>query len=44
MMKLKKLNIILTQEDADELSARMGNPKFDPHGDPIPDTDGNILE
>ncbi|MCW8849370.1 MAG: metal-dependent transcriptional regulator, partial [Melioribacteraceae bacterium] len=40
----EKIEHILTQKDADELSARMGNPKFDPHGDPIPDTDGNILE
>ena len=40
----EKVEHNLTQQDADELSARMGNPKFDPHGDPIPDTDGNILE
>lgn len=40
----EKVEHNLTQKDADELSARMGNPKFDPHGDPIPDTDGNILE
>ncbi|MCB0744035.1 MAG: metal-dependent transcriptional regulator [Ignavibacteriae bacterium] len=30
----------LTPEEADALSAKMGNPKFDPHGDPIPSTDG----
>lgn len=34
----------LSQEEADKLSARMGNPKFDPHGDPIPATDGTVLE
>lgn len=33
----------LSQEDADQLSAKMGNPKYDPHGDPIPDTDGKVL-
>ena len=40
----EKVEHKLTQQDADELAARMGNPKFDPHGDPIPDTHGNILE
>ncbi len=40
----EKVEHILTQEDADQLSAKMGNPKFDPHGDPIPDTDGMVLE
>lgn len=40
----EKVEHILTQEDADQLSAKMGNPKFDPHGDPIPDTDGKVLE
>lgn len=32
--------------ESDELARRLddflGNPKFDPHGDPIPDQDGNI--
>lgn len=40
----EKVEHILTAEDADQLSAKMGNPKFDPHGDPIPDTDGMVLE
>ena len=31
-----------TPEEADVLSARMGHPRFDPHGDPIPTADGEI--
>ena len=27
---------------ADQISAYLGNPKFDPHGDPIPNADGEI--
>jgi DtxR family Mn-dependent transcriptional regulator len=27
---------------ADKLAIFLGNPQFDPHGDPIPDTDGNV--
>ena len=30
----------LTPTDADALAAQIGNPVFDPHGDPIPSTDG----
>ncbi|MEZ4810055.1 MAG: metal-dependent transcriptional regulator [Allomuricauda sp.] len=29
-------------EEADKIAARMGNPAFDPHGDPIPSKDGVI--
>lgn len=32
----------MSQSEADALSAKMGNPKFDPHGDPIPTSDGEI--
>ena len=39
----EKVEHILSQEDADLLSAKMGNPKFDPHGDPIPASDGTIF-
>lgn len=28
--------------EANELAARMGNPRFDPHGDPIPSASGDI--
>jgi len=38
----EKVEHLLSQEDADLLSARMGNPKFDPHGDPIPAKDGTL--
>ncbi|MGB5287485.1 MAG: metal-dependent transcriptional regulator [Ignavibacteriaceae bacterium] len=30
----------LTPSDADALAAQIGNPVFDPHGDPIPSTEG----
>ncbi len=32
----------LTPTDADALAAQIGNPVFDPHGDPIPSTDGKL--
>jgi DtxR family Mn-dependent transcriptional regulator len=32
----------LSPEEADALAARMGNPAFDPHGDPIPSATGDI--
>lgn len=32
----------LTREEADALSNRLGNPRFDPHGDPIPTADGAV--
>ena len=34
----------LTPSDADMLAAQIGNPVFDPHGDPIPSTEGKIPE
>jgi len=30
----------LTREQADELATRLGNPRYDPHGDPIPTAEG----
>ncbi len=30
----------VTAEEAEALSAQLGNPRFDPHGDPIPTSDG----
>jgi len=33
---------LLSVEEADALSAQMGNPVFDPHGDPIPTSDGKL--
>jgi len=32
----------VTVEDTEKLAAQMGNPVFDPHGDPIPTLDGNL--
>ena len=32
-----------TPEEAEALSARMGHPRFDPHGDPIPTPSGEIV-
>lgn len=32
----------LTPGEADALSARLGHPRYDPHGDPIPTTDGEM--
>ncbi|NIV71390.1 MAG: hypothetical protein GWN16_01495, partial [Calditrichae bacterium] len=37
----KKEHQISTSE-AEELAAQMGNPRFDPHGDPIPTASGDI--
>jgi len=34
----------LTFEEANKIAAQMGNPLFDPHGDPIPTADGKILK
>ncbi|MBI5470840.1 MAG: DtxR family transcriptional regulator [Ignavibacteriae bacterium] len=33
---------VLTSAEADALSAQMGNPRFDPHGDPIPTSSGDL--
>lgn len=33
----------LTAEEADQLSARLGNPTHDPHGDPIPTAEGELV-
>lgn len=32
-----------TEEEADAMAARMGHPRYDPHGDPIPTSGGDIL-
>lgn len=32
----------ITPEQADRLSARLGHPRYDPHGDPIPTAEGEI--
>jgi len=35
---------LLSEEEADSLAAKLGNPRFDPHGDPIPTSDGELPE
>lgn len=34
----------LTESDADALAAALGNPAYDPHGDPIPSAEGDVPE
>ncbi len=34
----------LSPSEVDELAAKLGNPFYDPHGDPIPTADGEILD
>jgi DtxR family Mn-dependent transcriptional regulator len=34
----------ITREQADALAERLGNPRFDPHGDPIPTADGAVFD
>jgi DtxR family transcriptional regulator, Mn-dependent transcriptional regulator len=34
----------MTPEEADSLAASLGNPQFDPHGDPIPTAGGDVPE
>ncbi len=40
--KAEELEHKLTPEEADKLAAQIGNPVFDPHGDPIPTASGEI--
>ena len=34
----------LDHDEAEQLAARLGNPKFDPHGDPIPTKTGKVAK
>jgi DtxR family Mn-dependent transcriptional regulator len=34
----------LTPQEANELAGRLGHPRFDPHGDPIPTAEGHMPE
>jgi len=40
----EQLEHIHSDKLIDELDKYLGYPKFDPHGDPIPDASGNIME
>jgi DtxR family Mn-dependent transcriptional regulator len=39
----EQLEHVHSEELVDRLDAFLGNPKFDPHGDPIPDKNGKML-
>lgn len=39
-----KMEHVMTEDTVEQLAARMGNPVFDPHGDPIPTSGGDIPE
>ena len=40
--KAEELEHIFTPEQANQLAAQIGNPVFDPHGDPIPSASGEL--
>jgi len=40
----EKMEHTLTRQDAEDLYQSLGNPRFDPHGDPIPMASGEIIE
>jgi DtxR family Mn-dependent transcriptional regulator len=40
--KAEEIEHNLTPEQADQLAAQIGNPVFDPHGDPIPSSSGAL--
>ncbi len=37
-----RIEHLVTEEQTEQLAAQMGNPVFDPHGDPIPTVDGEL--
>jgi DtxR family Mn-dependent transcriptional regulator len=39
----ERLEHLLSSEDAEALSARLGHPTLDPHGDPIPSASGEMI-
>ena len=41
--KAERLEHTTTEQEAEELSARLGHPRYDPHGDPIPTAGGEIV-
>ena len=42
--RAEQMEHILGHEETNELAAQLGNPKFDPHGDPIPTKTGKVAE
>ncbi|MBL7127401.1 MAG: metal-dependent transcriptional regulator [Ignavibacteria bacterium] len=43
-IEAEKKEHFLSREDVDKLAANLGQPLFDPHGDPIPSETGNLPE
>lgn len=39
-----RIEHLVTKDETEKLAARMGNPVFDPHGDPIPTVEGMLPE
>lgn len=37
-----RIEHLVTEEETEKLAAQMGNPVFDPHGDPIPTAEGKL--
>lgn len=42
--RAEQMEHILNDDETNELAVKLGNPKFDPHGDPIPTKTGKIEE
>lgn len=40
----RKIQRTVSVEDTEKIAARIGNPVFDPHGDPIPTAEGDLPE
>ncbi len=40
----ERLEHAVSDQLIERIAAAVGNPRFDPHGDPIPDADGSVLE
>ncbi len=38
----ERVEHVMTEEEADRLASRLGHPRYDPHGDPIPTATGEI--
>lgn len=42
--RAEQMEHMLSDDETNELAVKLGNPKFDPHGDPIPTRAGKIAE
>lgn len=42
--RAEEMEHVLSHEEAEILSVQLGNPMYDPHGDPIPNTSGKLKE